>query len=342
MDRSPSSGGPRRLPYRAFDFGDHLHVTMGRSRPGREALAALVATLVVALAVTACLPGPTPSSSEGVVASGSPAPSSSPASGVTPTASTSPSLAIPVAAKPAPCPGTDKTPKAAPGRQALGSSANWSGYVAATRKTAVTCVEGSWVEPSVTCPRTGHQAVAIWIGIDGFSASTLGIPSTDVLVQIGTQADCQDGMSSHGAWHEILPGEGNEVHVPGLVRAGDHLSARILFSGGQFSMAIFDAETLFTYSLTAPAPGAPRHSAEWIVEAPAEDCPGTCKVVSLPRFSTVTFTGAHATIGGQRAAINNETWTNVKLRMVRNGIVRTSTSKLLSGGTGFRVTFVHT
>jgi Peptidase A4 family len=340
MDRSPSSGCPRQLPYRAFDFGDHLHVTMGQSGPGRQVLAALFGPLVMALAVTACLPGPTPSPSEGAVASGS-APSASLAASTAPTASTSPTAAIPVAAKPAPCPGTDKTPKAAPGRQVLGSSANWSGYVAATRHTAVTCVEGSWVEPSVTCPRTGHQAVAIWIGIDGFSASTLGIPSTDVLVQIGTQADCQDGVSSHGAWHEILPGEGNEVHVPGLVRAGDHLSARILFTGGEFSMAIFDAETLFSYSLTAPAPGAPRHSAEWIVEAPAEDCPGICKAVPLPRFSTVTFTGARATIGGQRAAINNETWTNVKLRMVRNGIVRTSTSKLLSGGTSFRVTFVH-
>jgi hypothetical protein len=214
--------------------------------------------------------------------------------------------------------------------------------VAAVRKTGVTCVEGSWIEPSVTCPRTGHRAVAIWIGIDGFSASALGIPSTNVLVQVGTQANCDNGTPSHDLWREILPAEKNEVPVAGLVRAGDHISARISYANGRFTLTIFDAESLVSYSHTAAAPGAPRKSAEWIVEAPALDCPGTCKPVALPRFSTVTFTGARATIAGQRAAINNDSWTNVKLRMIRSGMVRTSTSKLLSSGTSFRIAFVHT
>jgi len=246
------------------------------------------------------------------------------------------------ATKPAPCPGTDRTPNAAPGRQVSGSSSNWSGYVAAVRKTGVTCVEGSWVEPSITCPRNGHQAVAIWIGIDGFSASVLGIPATNVLVQIGTQANCDNGLASHDLWREILPGEKEEVSVPGRVRAGDHISARISYAGGQFTLAIYDAESLVSYSHTAAAPGAPRKSAEWIVEAPASSCPGTCRPVALPKFSTVTFTGANATIAGQRAAINNDSWTNVKLKMIRSGVTRTSTSKLLSSGTSFRVAFVHT
>ena len=103
----------------------------------------------------------------------------------------------------------------------LTTSSNWSGYVAAVRKTGVTCVEGSWVEPTVTCSKTGHQAVAIWIGIDGFSAKPLGIASTNVLVQLGTQVDCTNGVVRHGAWHEILPGETHEVPEPGPIRAGD-------------------------------------------------------------------------------------------------------------------------
>jgi len=294
--------------------------------------------------VSGCLSGPTPAPSLGGVVS---APSRTPgaSSGTTaPSLSpgTSPGSSTATAAKPAPCPGTDRTPDAAPGRQVTGSSANWSGYVAAVKKTGVTCVEGSWIEPAVTCSRTGHQAVAVWIGVDGFSAATLGIPSTQVLVQIGTQVDCQGGVAAHSAWHEILPGEQNEVHVQSTIRAGDHLSARISFSGGKFTMQLFDAETLFAYSLTASAQGAPRRTAEWIVEAPATDCPGTCKAIALPKFATVTFTNAHATIAGQRAAINNDTWSNVKLKMVRGGITRTSTSKLLSDGTSFRVGFVHT
>ena len=314
-------------------------MTRGRLRLCRHVLAALVATAVLG----GCLSGPTEQPSLGGIVSVPPAsPGSSHAGpGASPTSGAGPSASAALATKPVPCPGSDRTPNASPGRQVTGSSANWSGYVAAVKKTGVTCVEGSWIEPSVTCPRTGHQAVAVWIGVDGFSATTLGIPSTQVLVQIGTQVDCQDGVASHSAWHEILPGEANEVHVPGTIRAGDHLSARISFSGGKFTMQLFDAETAFRFALTSPAPGAPRKTAEWIVEAPATNCPGTCKPIALPKFATITFTGAHATIAGQRAAINNDSWSNVRLKMVRGGVTRTSTSKLLSSGTSFRVGFVH-
>lgn len=301
-----------------------------------------VSLLVCALLLAGCVPEP-PASTTTSTPGRSPAAATFASPGANPSATAAPPTGSPaVAAKPAACPGTDRTPKAAPGRQISGSSSNWSGYVAAVKKSGVTCVEGSWVEPTVTCPRTGHQAVAIWIGIDGFSASVLGIPSTNVLIQVGTQASCDNGVASHDFWREILPGEKNEVSIAGVIRAGDHISARISYASGRFTLAIFDAESLVSYSHTAAAPGAPRKSAEWIVEAPATSCPGTCKPVALPKFSTVTFTGARATIAGQRAAINNDSWTNAKLKMVRGGVTRTSTSKLLSGGTSFRVAFVHT
>jgi hypothetical protein len=301
-----------------------------------------VAAFAVAAFVAGCISSPTPEASSVPVAtlaaaSATASPSASPS-----TTLPAPSATPHVATKPAPCPGTDKTPRAAPGRQVLGSSSNWSGYVAAVKKTGVTCVEASWVEPSVTCPKTGHQAVAIWIGIDGFAASTLGIPATDVLVQIGTQVDCRSGVASHSFWREILPGEPTEVPIPGRLRAGDHISARISHADGEFTLVIFDAEALGSYTLIAPAPGAPRKTAEWIVEAPAANCPDACKIVPLPKFSTITFTDAHATIAGQRAAINNDSWTNVKLKMVRSGITRATTSRLLSSGTSFRITFIHT
>jgi len=86
-------------------------------------------------------------------------------------------------------------------------STNWSGYVAAVRTSIVTCVEASWVEPRITCPARGDQAVAIWIGIDGFSSRQIGVPPTASLVQIGTQANCHEGVAFHDAWHEILPAE---------------------------------------------------------------------------------------------------------------------------------------
>jgi len=222
-----------------------------------------------------------------------------------------------------------------------GFSTNWSGYVSAVRTSAVTCVEASWVEPKITCPARGDQAVAIWIGIDGFSSRQIGVPPTTSLVQIGTQANCHAGIAFHDAWHEILPAERHEVRIFAKIEAGDHMSARILYSGGRFTMTLFDVEGLGSYTLTASAPGAPRRTADWIVEAPAVDCPGTCAPIALPRFAPVQFTNAHATIGGSRAGIDDDRWTHVKLSMTRLSIVRTRASALTSGGTLFHVTWAH-
>ena len=333
--RSPWS----RQPYPESDFGDDAAVTHRWPRAGR--LAAGGVAIVVTLA--GCLfasPTPAPSPGESALATAAVV---SPSLGVSPSASpsVSPSPAPPpVAAKPSACPGTNKNPGAGAGRQLVGDSENWSGYVAAVRTTSVTCVEASWIQPTVTCPKTGRQAVAIWIGIDGFSARVLGVPSTDILVQIGTQATCTDGVLTHDAWHEILPGEPNEVHVPGSIRAGDHIFAKVSFANRRFTMAIFDQETAFGFAITQRVLDAPRRTAEWIVEAPATDCPATCNPLPLAQFSPVRFSGAYTTISSQRSSINDFSWTNVKLKMVRDGVTRSTVSTLSSGGTAFKVTWV--
>jgi hypothetical protein len=250
----------------------------------------------------------------------------------------------PVAATPATrCPGTDLTPNAGRGREVAGTSLNWSGYVAVVRRTAVTCVEGTWIQPAVKCPRTGSQAVAIWIGIDGFSSRALGVPATSSLVQIGTQVDCRRGIALDSAWHEVLPAEQHEVRAPGPIRAGDHIAARILYLGrGRFLMTLVDRESGLAVSRSVTASAAPRRTAEWIVEAPATGCPKSCRIVLLPHFAPITLSTAHATIGGQRAAIDDDRWAHVRLQLSRGGILRITASRLSTGGTQFRVTWVHT
>jgi hypothetical protein len=213
--------------------------------------------------------------------------------------------------------------------------------VAAVPTTSVTCVEASWTEPSITCPKQGSQAVAIWIGIDGFGSRTLGIPTTSALVQIGTQANCRNGTAFHNAWHEVLPAEQHEVPMFTPIRAGDLISARVSYASGRFTLSLIDVRAGLRFNLVEAAPGAPRRSAEWIVEAPATGCPATCVPIAMPRFGTVAFTSAHATIGGSRAAIADDRWAHVKLTMSRRGIVRTRPSALSAGGTAFRVTWVH-
>jgi hypothetical protein len=324
-------------------------VRAGVASAGRRANRGAVHVTLLIIVVLASLAGcmtldasPEPSAGPtGLPLAPSPSPASATAS-PTATASLPLPTSTPVTAgPPARCPGTDRTPGAAAGRQLVGVSQNWSGYVAAGRRTGVTCVEASWIEPAVTCPAKGSRAVAIWIGIDGFSSSTLGIPSTTTLIQIGTQASCQNGVLLHAAWREVLPAEQHEVQIPGKVSAGDHISARVLYTGGHFVMTIFDAESELAFSISATAPGAPRKSAEWIVEAPATTCPSNCRPIALPKFASIRFTNAHATIAGQRSSINDDSWTNVRLRMSRAGILRTTTSTLSLSGTSFRVTFVH-
>ena len=319
------------------------------SRPPRL-WATLTASLSVPLVLVATLAGclfssPTPAPSaagSGALRTAPVTPSASPAASPSDSPSPSPEPSIaPVAVKPEACPGTNRNPGYGSGRRLYASSANWSGYVAATRKTGVTCVEASWVEPSVTCPDTGHQAVAIWIGIDGFASKTVGIPATDVLVQIGTQADCSDGVAAHSAWYEILPGETNEVPIAARIQAGDHMSARISYESDSFTLVLYDEEAEGSFTLNAPAPEAPRKSAEWIVEAPAVDCPGTCAPIALPSFGSIRFTGAYVTIADQRSSINDYSWTNIRLKMVRAGITRANTSILTSLGTSFKVTWAH-
>jgi hypothetical protein len=327
---------------------DHPRVGIATAARARARSPLAIGLLVVVAAATAgCLattatPATSPTASPDPVAAASP--SAAPASPVPPSPAVTPSAipsSPPLGGPPPRCPGTDRTPGAASGPRYTGSSNNWSGYVSAVKKTGVTCVEASWVEPDVTCPKTGHQAVAIWIGIDGFSSKLIGVPETERLIQIGTQANCVDGRKFHTAWREVLPDEPHEVAIAGTVHAGDHISARILYANSRFEMRLYDKETALSFTISVSAPNTPRKTADWIVEAPATNCPGACNPVPLPKFATVKFTNAHATIAGQRSSISDDSWANVRLRMARSGITRAVASTLSGGGAVFSVTWRH-
>lgn len=315
-------------------------------RPGARRGPRTQRPLAALVAITALLAGclgttEAPASPTGVAVAPTATPIASPTVTPTDTPTAIPTAApIPISAI-GPCPGTDVTPGRPAGRLITGTSSNWSGYVSGVTKSGVTCVEGSWVEPTITCPKRGHQAVAIWIGIDGFISQLLGINALGALVQIGTQAECRNGLVQHAAWHEVLPAQQHEMPTQGEVEAGDHISARILLRGGRYLMSISDAETGLDFSISQTAPGAVRKSAEWIVEAPAAGCPDSCTIIALPHFSAIRFTNAHVTIAGSRAAINDDRWTAFRLSISRRGILRTSATALFSSGTSFKVTWLH-
>src|SRR5438034_649359 len=75
------------------------------------------------------------------------------------------------------------------------TSTNWSGYGAETNLStpqinAVSDVRGSWVVPSVTGTSTAYSS--FWVGIDGYSSSTVE--------QIGTDSDLSGSTPVYYAW----------------------------------------------------------------------------------------------------------------------------------------------
>lgn len=304
-------------------------VDPSQSRPAMTAFRIAILVLLVSACSADLTPGPS------VPATPSPTvrPSASPA----PSPSASPSATPP----PEHCPGTDRTPGEPPGPSIDERSENWAGYVVYDAKVAITCVEGSWIQPAVTCPSTGVQDVAIWVGIDGVKSGA-GVSAGTDLVQIGTQAGCNDGRASAFAWYEVIPQDPLSVGIPGVAIApGDRIRAMVSFTRDVFTLLLVDETSGESFSVARTLAPARRQTAEWIVEAPMIGCPAHCVIAALPRFGKVTFSAAFASTATQRGAIDDDAWTHGTTELVRDGIVRAAVSKLAASGTSFSVVWKH-
>jgi hypothetical protein len=160
-------------------------------------------------------------------------------------------------------------------------STNWAGYADTAGK--YTSVSASWTQPTGTC-RSGDQYSAFWIGIDGYSSSTVE--------QTGTGVDCVGRTAEYYAWYEMYPGPSE--NYSNTVKAGDHFTATVTWLGGdKFSLYIDDSTEGWSHTTDASLGSTPaRTSAEVIVEAPC--CTDSGGILPLTDFGSVTFTGATA------------------------------------------------
>jgi hypothetical protein len=227
------------------------------------------------------------------------------------------------------------------------ASANWSGYAAATNLNnpqagSVTAVSGSWVVPTVTATSNGTSYSAVWVGIDGYSSSTVE--------QIGTEQDVVNGTVEYQAWYEMYSsGKQQPVQVISsmTIEPGDSISASVQYisSGahaGDFELTISDNSrandsfTIYVNSARTQSPTAQMSSAEWVVEAPSLGN----SVANLANFGTVTFTSASATINGVTGPINDPAWQSQAMNIVSGlGTTQDTTSVLDGSGTSFSVTY---
>src|ERR1700753_3664168 len=111
--------------------------------------------------------------------------------------------------------------------QAAGTtSPNWAGYVA--DGTTFKHVEGTWVQPEVTCGEERTYS-ATWVGLGGSSSQS------DALEQIGTEADCSSrGSVRYSAWYELVPQASKTIKL--TVKPGDQMTAAVTVVGNKVTL----------------------------------------------------------------------------------------------------------
>jgi peptidase A4-like protein len=302
-------------------------------------LAALGATALTVLA--ACGGGPTQASASPGQPTAGPmaAPSAVPTSYPSRTASPAPSPQ-PLAVAVVPlvhCAGSASTV----GGTSVHRNSTWAGYVAALPPGTFGCVEGSWIEPTVTCG-SADAALAIWVGIGGYSSHDTGISDDGhALEKTGTGVDCENGIADHYAWHQRDPREPTDLPFPAtatrsgdmVVIPGDRIWAQVRFLRGRVQMTVANLTSGDLRTVSQTDAGLNRSSSDWIVEG--EDG------LPVPPFASLTFTAGNASMAGTVGAIGSRAWLRNEIDEWAGGHKRLRASPLSSDGTSFSVTWLH-
>jgi len=217
-------------------------------------------------------------------------------------------------------------------------SENWSGY--AVTGSSFTQAMGSWIVPTVNCTTTpGTRSTptysSFWVGIDGYSSSTVE--------QIGTDSDCDGLTPTYYAWYEFYPAPSYNINSL-TISPGDKISASVTYNGSQFTVTLTDENTGKSFSTTQSVRGAKRSSAEWIAESPC--CARHGAFLPLSDFGTVDFGALYTNVGNTDDAEDTASpsatpisgfGTFEQINMVTSSGALETTTSPLSGGTSFTV-----
>ena len=222
-------------------------------------------------------------------------------------------------------------------------STNWSGYAVTASSGAVSKVQGSWIVPTATGTSTAYSS--FWVGIDGYSSSTVE--------QIGTDSDISGGRAVYYAWFEFYPSPMYQI-TSLTVLPGDVMSASVTYTGSvrgmfgrtssTFTVTITDGRTGKSYTTTGTVANAAMSSAEWIAEAPSS----TRGVLPLGGFGKVNFgldntqvaSTCYATISGVNGQISSFHSAVQQITMVTSrGVTKAAPSALSTDGTSFSVSW---
>ena len=215
------------------------------------------------------------------------------------------------------------------------SSTNWSGY-AVQSTSQFTEVTGSWVQPAATCSGSGSTYAAFWVGLDGYSSSSVE--------QLGTDVDCHGSAPSYYAWYEMYPAASVDISTSSYpVKPGDTLTASVTRSSTSYTLSLQSSEG-WKFSTTQTGSDA-NASAEWVAEAPDICFLGIfCSNAHLSNFHAVAFSSAEAATGGALSPVSSFTDNSgphdITMKTA-GGVNRAVPSALSSTGEGFTDTWFH-
>jgi hypothetical protein len=212
-------------------------------------------------------------------------------------------------------------------------SENWSGY--AVTGSSFTNAKASWTVPTVNCSKTPNSYAAFWVGLDGYSSSTVE--------QTGTLAYCNGSSAEYYSWYEFYPAGMVEItSVP--VSPGNHVYAQVSYSSSEFTVTLTNETTGKSYSKSSKVSGAKRSSAEWIAEAPC--CTGSGGILPLADFGTGYFGEDYTDVSGTNYATDSSTSGTIGafgsdvqeiIMASSSGVDEAVPSALSSDGTSFTV-----
>lgn len=203
-------------------------------------------------------------------------------------------------------------------------STNWAGY--ADTGSSFSRVTASWTEPSATCSRSTEQLAAFWVGIDGYSSSSVE--------QDGTLIECYRGNAYQYTWWEMYPT--NDIQVVGqTLAAGDAITSTVTRSGTSYTLTVTDStHSANSFTETESCSSCANTSAEWIAEAPSS----SSSIYPLADFGSWTASGASVTAGGTSGTISS--FTDDQITMIDSANrVKAQPGSLNSSGSGFSVTW---
>jgi hypothetical protein len=169
------------------------------------------------------------------------------------------------------------------------SSANWAGYIANGAAGGYTSVSSNWTEPSGRCGQGDHYS-AFWVGLDGYSDSTVE--------QAGSEVDCSGRTPEYSAWYEMYPAA--PVYFTSPVKPGDELSGSVIYVNSKFRITLADRTQGWSQTVSRSVAAAERSSAEVVAEAPC--CTADGGVLPLTDFGSARFTSAMVNGAGLCAA----------------------------------------